>query len=161
MPKFDESLEQMLDVYIYEEQQLLEQLDDILMRTEKEDTIAPDDVAEIFRIMHTVKGSSSMMGLTNLQKLAHAAEDLFSIIRDKPDIAYDKKILFDLVFQASDSMKSEIDILGDESAELTDFTQQIAKIRAYADVMKSADGQQIKSVMPKEDILPTTRATTY
>ena len=152
MPKFDESLEQMLDVYIYEEQQLLEQLDDILMRTEKEDTIAPDDVAEIFRIMHTVKGSSSMMGLTNLQKLAHAAEDLFSIIRDKPDIAYDKKILFDLVFQASDSMKSEIDILGDESAELTDFTQQIAKIRAYADVMKSADGQQIKSALPQEDI---------
>lgn len=152
MPKFDESLEQMLDVYIYEEQQLLEQLDEILMRTEKEDTIAPDDVAEIFRIMHTVKGSSSMMGLTNLQKLAHAAEDLFSIIRDKPDIAYDKKILFDLVFQASDSMKSEIDILGDESAELTDFTQQIAKIRAYADVMKSADGQQIKSALPQEDI---------
>ena len=97
MPKFDESLEQMLDVYIYEEEQLLEQLDDILMRSEKEDSISPDDVAEIFRIMHTVKGSSSMMGLTNLQQLAHAAEDLFSIIRDKPDIQYDKKVLFDLV----------------------------------------------------------------
>ncbi len=152
MPKFDESLEQMLDVYIYEEEQLLEQLDDILMRSEKEDSISPDDVAEIFRIMHTVKGSSSMMGLTNLQQLAHAAEDLFSIIRDKPDIQYDKKVLFDLVFAASDSMKSEIEILTDESAELTDFTQQIAKIRAYADVMKAADGQQIKPTVTKEAI---------
>lgn len=139
MAKLDEGMESMLDTYIFEENQLLEQLDEILMRTEKEDSISPDDIAEIFRIMHTIKGSSSMMGLANMQKLSHAVEDLFSILRDKPDTPYDKQMLFNLVFDASDSLKNEIDIITDDSAELTDFTQQIAKIRAYADVMKNAE----------------------
>lgn len=136
MAKFDEGMESMLDTYIFEENQLLEQLDEILMRTEKADSILPDDIAEIFRIMHTIKGSSSMMGLANMQKLSHAVEDLFSILRDKPETPYDKEILFGLVFDASDSLKNEIDVITDDSAELTDFTQQIAKIRAYAEVMK-------------------------
>lgn len=139
MAKFDEGMESMLDTYIFEENQLLEQLDEILMRTEKADSILPDDIAEIFRIMHTIKGSSSMMGLANMQKLSHAVEDLFSILRDKPDTPYDKQTLFNLVFDASDSLKNEIDVITDDSLELTDFTQQIAKIRAYADVMKNAD----------------------
>lgn len=139
MAKFDEGMESMLDTYIFEENQLLEQLDEILMRTEKADSILPDDIAEIFRIMHTIKGSSSMMGLANMQKLSHAVEDLFSILRDKPDTPYDKQTLFNLVFDASDSLKNEIDVITDDSLELTDFTQQIARIRAYADVMKNAD----------------------
>lgn len=151
MAKFDEGMESMLDTYIFEENQLLDQLDEILMRTEKADAIEPDDIAEIFRIMHTIKGSSSMMGLSNMQKLAHAVEDLFSILRDKPDTPYDKKILFDLVFGASDSLKNEIDVITDESAELTDFTQQIAKVRAYADVMKSA-GEAAKDALPREAV---------
>lgn len=141
----------MLETYIFEENQLLEQLDDILMRTEKADDIASDDIAEIFRIMHTIKGSSSMMGLSNMQKLAHSVEDLFSILRDDQNIPYDKKTLFDLVFGASDSLKNEIDVIQDDSAELTDFTQQIARIRAYADVMKSGTADRAKA-LPKEEV---------
>lgn len=151
MAKFDEGMEAMLDTYIFEENQLLEQLDDILMRTEKVDAIEADDIAEIFRIMHTIKGSSSMMGLSNMQKLAHAVEDLFSILRDKPDTPYDKKTLFNIVFDASDSLKNEIDVITDEDAELTDFTQQIAKVRAYADVMKSA-GEGAAAAIPREAV---------
>ncbi len=151
MAKFDEGMESMLDTYIFEENQLLEQLDEILMRTEKADSILPDDIAEIFRIMHTIKGSSSMMGLANMQKLSHAVEDLFSILRDKPETPYDKEILFGLVFDASDSLKNEIDVITDDSAELTDFTQQIAKIRAYADVMKYST-ESAKPVLPQENI---------
>ncbi len=151
MAKFDEGMESMLDTYIYEENQLLEQLDEILMRTERAQEIAPDDIAEIFRIMHTIKGSSSMMGLSNMQKLSHAVEDLFSILRDKPDTPYDKDTLFNLVFSASDSLKNEIDVIQDDSAELTDFTQQIAGIRAYADVMKLGSAQNTVA-LPKEAI---------
>lgn len=45
---------------------LLEKLDEILIRTES-DTLGEEDVGEIFRIMHTVKGSAAMMGLTTFQ----------------------------------------------------------------------------------------------
>ncbi len=151
MAKFDEGMESMLDTYIFEENQLLEQLDEILMRTEKAESIPPDDIAEIFRIMHTIKGSSSMMGLSNMQQLAHSVEDLFSILRDKPETPYDKKTLFNLVFDASDSLKNEVDVIQDDSAELTDFTQQIARIRAYADVMKSGAADDVRP-LPKEAV---------
>lgn len=135
MSKFDEGMEGMVDTYIYETTTLLEQLDDILIRTEK-DELAPDDVAEIFRIMHTIKGSSAMMGLQNMSKLAHSVEDLFYIIREDPSVSYDKGELYELLFAGSDSLKSEIDVIQDDSAQLTDFSELMGKIRAYAAVMK-------------------------
>lgn len=135
MSKFDEGMEGMVDTYIYETTTLLEQLDDILIRTEK-DELTPDDVAEIFRIMHTIKGSSAMMGLQNMSKLAHSVEDLFYIIREDPSVSYDKGELYELLFAGSDSLKNEIDVIQDDSAELTDFSELMGKIRAYAAVMK-------------------------
>ena len=33
--------------------------------------------------MHTVKGSSAMMGFENLQKLAHTSKDSFNLLRSK------------------------------------------------------------------------------
>jgi two-component system chemotaxis sensor kinase CheA len=39
-------------------------------------------VRDVFRDLHTVKGSSAMVGLQPLNQLAHAAEDLVGQIRD-------------------------------------------------------------------------------
>ena len=50
-----------LDMYLYETNTLLEQLDGILLAAEEADTFSEDNVNEIFRIMHTIKGSSAMM----------------------------------------------------------------------------------------------------
>jgi two-component system chemotaxis sensor kinase CheA len=77
MPKFEAGMEGMLDMFVFETGDLLEKLDDILMRTEQEETIGTEDINEIFRTMHTIKGSAAMMGLQNMSTLAHAVEDLF------------------------------------------------------------------------------------
>ena len=53
--------EPMLEMFIFETTQLLEQLEQIVMRSEKNDMFDNNDVNEVFRIMHTIKGSSSMM----------------------------------------------------------------------------------------------------
>ena len=42
-----------LDMYLYETNTLLEQLDGILLAAEEADTFSEDSVNEIFRIMHT------------------------------------------------------------------------------------------------------------
>ena len=75
--------ESMLDVYIYETQQLLEALENTLFEGESEKALGSDHINEIFRIMHTIKGASSMMEFEQLAKLAHALEDMFSHIREK------------------------------------------------------------------------------
>ena len=136
MPKFEAGMESMLDMFVFETGDLLEKLDDILMRTEQEETIGTEDINEIFRTMHTIKGSAAMMGLQNMSALAHAVEDLFYIIRDDPEVKYDKPGLYELLFASSDNLKSELDNIQDDDIPLTDFTELEGKIHAFAAQMK-------------------------
>lgn len=101
-----------LDAYIFETNSLLEQLESIVLEAEKVDTFSEDNVNEIFRIMHTIKGSSAMMEFNNLSTVAHHIEDLFFIIRDKSmDVVSvdDRPALFDLLFQAIDYFRGEVE----------------------------------------------------
>ena len=65
-----------LDAYLYETDGLLEQLDSIVLAAEQADAFSNDDINTIFRIMHTIKGSSAMMEFNSLMTIAHRAEDL-------------------------------------------------------------------------------------
>ena len=67
-----------LEMYLYETNTLLEQLDNIMLSAEQADTLSEDDVNEIFRIMHTLKGSAAMMEFEPLMTIAHRIEDLFT-----------------------------------------------------------------------------------
>lgn len=111
MAKIESGMEAMLDMYFYETNSLLEQLDEILLRTEQANAFESDDIKEIFRIMHTIKGSSAMMGFDNLSVLAHKAEDMFFVIRENPDVITDVSFVYDLVFQVSDSYKAQIEAI--------------------------------------------------
>ena len=62
----------MLDLYLFEASQLMEQLEDLLLTSEKSGSLSPEQVNEIFRIMHTVKGSSAMMMFNNIASMAHS-----------------------------------------------------------------------------------------
>lgn len=132
----------MLDMFVFETGDLLEKLDDILMRTEQEETIGTEEINEIFRTMHTIKGSAAMMGLQNMSTLAHAVEDLFYIIRDDPEVKYDKPGLYELLFASSDNLKNELDNIQDDDIPLSDFSELEGKIHAFAAQMKGAPAPQ-------------------
>ena len=53
-----------LDTYLYEENNLLDQLDEMLVADEKNGDFSTDDVNEIFRIMHTIKGCTATVERT-------------------------------------------------------------------------------------------------
>lgn len=107
----DNGMDSMLDTYLYETNSLLDQLDEMLVADEKNGDFSSEDVNEIFRIMHTIKGSSAMMEFGSLSSIAHHIEDLFFYIRDKGieslNTAY-KKELFNLMFRSEDYLRSEI-----------------------------------------------------
>ncbi len=46
--------------------------------------ISQTEVDSLFRTMHGVKGSASMMGYPAISETAHSAEDLFSYLRNRP-----------------------------------------------------------------------------
>lgn len=125
-------MEAMLDMYFYETNSLLEQLDEILLRTEQANAFESEDIKEIFRIMHTIKGSSAMMGFDNLSVLAHKAEDMFFVIRENPELITDVSFVYDLVFQVSDSYKAQIEAIQNNVGgeyELFNFDGLIEKLK--------------------------------
>ncbi|MDE7399796.1 MAG: chemotaxis protein CheA [Oscillospiraceae bacterium] len=140
MAKIESGMEAMLDMYFYETNSLLEQLDEILLRTEQANAFESDDIKEIFRIMHTIKGSSAMMGFDNLSVLAHKAEDMFFVIRENPDVITDVSFVYDLVFQVSDSYKAQIEAIQNNIGgeyELMNFDDLIDKLIKARDKLNS------------------------
>lgn len=135
MSVFDASMEPMLEMFIYETTTLLEQLDEILLESEKEQAMTTDSINEIFRIMHTIKGSSAMMGLSGISELTHHVEDMFFIVREHPahmqSDSDGSRRIFDLLFQSSDFLKSEVDSIQRsdqyESADSSELTALIAQ----------------------------------
>ena len=98
----------MLDVYIFEAGQLIEHLEEILLETEKNADFSSENINEIFRIMHTIKGSSAMMEFDAVSKLAHSVEDLFFFIRENKPEDLSISTICDLVLSASDFIKHEV-----------------------------------------------------
>lgn len=101
-----------LDMYIYETNTLLEQLENIVLDAEKIDYFSQDSVNEIFRVMHTIKGSSAMMEFSTLMTIAHRIEDMFFIIRENSmDVVSEteRPVLFELLFQSIDYFRGEIE----------------------------------------------------
>ncbi|HEY5587272.1 MAG TPA: chemotaxis protein CheA [Ruminiclostridium sp.] len=114
------SQDPMLEMFVFETLQLIEQLEEMLIVVEKNDSLGAGNVNEIFRIMHTIKGSSAMMMFDGITTLAHSLEDLFSQIRDKKEYKLDCARLTDIVLQSADFIKGEIaKIQTGETADLS------------------------------------------
>ena len=101
--------EPMLDMFLFETEQLIAQLEQIILSSEKGSCFTPNAINDIFRIMHTVKGSSAMMMFNNISTLSHSMEDIFYFLReDKPE-HIDCTQLSDLVLEGIDFIKVEIE----------------------------------------------------
>ncbi|HBD64635.1 MAG TPA: chemotaxis protein CheA [Clostridiales bacterium] len=104
----DNNLDSVLDMYLFEANSLLEQLDDILLRAESEQAFDKECIDEIFRIMHTIKGSSAMMQFNSIMTISHKVEDLFYYIRENGVNHRYNEQLVNLVFKFTDFIKGEI-----------------------------------------------------
>ncbi|HCQ5837804.1 TPA: chemotaxis protein CheA [Clostridioides difficile] len=151
-------MRQMLDMFIFETSLLLEQLDEIMIQIEKEKIFTHNNINETFRIMHTIKGSASMMGLDNISALAHSVEDLFYAIREGKIEVLDNDLLFDLVFQSLDFIRRDIDELQSRGCISSDYSNFIEGIEEYVSTlelsssMKSKDNANLESTDEKEVI---------
>ena len=78
--------EDMLDIYLFENEQLLEQLQEMVLEQKDADCFDEDSINEIFRTMHTIKGSSGIMMFDNITAISHKLEDVFYFLREsQPD----------------------------------------------------------------------------
>ena len=77
----DEDFDDIIQEFMIESTEGLDQLDRDLVVLEK-DPESKETIASIFRTVHTIKGTSGFLSFSKLEKLAHAGENLLSLVRD-------------------------------------------------------------------------------
>ena len=131
-----------LEMYLYETNSLLEQLDDIMLAAEQADTFSQEDVNEIFRIMHTLKGSAAMMEFEPLMTLAHRIEDLFYLIRERTMSVIpedDKPKLFNLLFKFIDYFRAQVENIESGKPLSNDIDNFVSIINTVIDKINGVD----------------------
>ena len=101
--------EGMLDIYLFENQQLLEQLQDIVLEQKDEECFDEDSINEIFRTMHTIKGSSGIMMFDNITAVSHKLEDVFYFLRDAHPTNVPHMELVEHVLTVADFIGNELE----------------------------------------------------
>ncbi len=93
--------------YLDESQELLSGLTNDLIELEKETD--PETIDSIFRAAHTLKGSSGMLELTPLERLAHTMEELLDEVRQgEREVTPD---MIDLLLLANDKIEEILAIV--------------------------------------------------
>lgn len=108
--------EPMLDIYIYETSMFLDQMEQVIINCEKIGYLNDEAINEIFRFMHTIKGSSAMMLFNNIAQVAHLLEDVFYFIREKKPKEIDFSTLSDLALSVVDFVKVEVNKIKNSDA---------------------------------------------
>jgi len=141
--------EPMLEMFIFETFEMIEQLQQLIMDSEKIKKLETDAINEIFRIMHTIKGSSGMMMFDNISSISHTIEDLFYFIRESKPKKINYSALTDLVLEGSDLIKSETEKINNDKEADGNFTVFIEKVNEFLKVLKTSNKVSENSVNAK------------
>ncbi|HEB9346195.1 TPA: response regulator [Campylobacter coli] len=148
-----EDMQEILEDFLVEAFELVEQIDHDLVELESN----PEDLEllnRIFRVAHTVKGSSSFLNFDVLTKLTHHMEDVLNKARHgelkiTPDI-------MDVVLESIDRMKTLLNSIrdnGNDTAIGMDIGPICARLTAISEgeAPSSAESNEAPVEAPKEE----------
>ncbi len=114
----EESLEHLADIE-----------NDLLSVEEAGADIDEDLVNKVFRAAHSIKGGAGFMGLTTIQDLSHAAENVLGMIRGKKLIPTPE--IINVLLIAMDALQSMIEDV--QNSNDVDISSHLAPLNAIAD----------------------------
>ena len=135
-----------LDNYLNETRENMETLGDIIISLRQK----PDDgdkLAELLRLLHSIKGTSRMMKFETIEAVAHGLEDIFKGVRDQRFKI--TKPLIQLVLSSAGYIEKALDRIGAEgNDEVTTRNLMAVYQKAVAGLTFSLD--QLKEDDPRE-----------
>ncbi len=143
-----DELQEILQDFLIEAFEMIEQLDQDLVELEQR----PEDLDllnRIFRVAHTIKGSSSFLNFDVLTKLTHHMEDVLNKARHG-DLKITPEIM-DIVLASIDQMKAllySIRDTGSDAASGIDINPTVAKLDA------ASSGKAIESAAESPSAAP-------
>lgn len=134
------SVDGMLDMYLYENGQLLEKLEELVLENKDEESFDENSINEIFRIMHTIKGSSGVMMYDNIMKVSHKLEDIFYFLRENIGVDEQHDKLIDIIFQVLDFINGEMDKIREGNDPDGDNSSLISIMSSFLSTLKGENG---------------------
>lgn len=124
----DDYIKSLLKDFFEEAFDMLDRLEQNILILDK-DRNNTDAVQEIFRAVHTLKGSAGAVELFDTQKYAHRFEDLLDLIRNN-EIKVDDKIV-DILLKGIDILKELINSASEEKEYSGNIEEEIKNLEAF------------------------------
>src|SRR6266581_3704009 len=155
-------MDDLLREFLTETSESLDTVDNQLVRFEQEPNNAKI-LDNIFRLVHTIKGTCGFLGLPRLEALAHAAETLMGKFRDGMPVTGEavtlilttidriKELLGQLEATEAEPEGNDQDLIGELEAMVE---RGMAAMSGPAAPMPSASAQPIASKAPAIEVAP-------
>jgi two-component system chemotaxis sensor kinase CheA len=147
--------EAMLEMFLFETSQLIEQLEQLILSSDKENYYSNTSINEIFRIMHTIKGSAAMMMYQSISALAHSIEDIFFYLRDEKPKEIDCSSLTDLILESVDFIKVELEKIRNNDKADGDARELINSLRNCLSDLKMNNSNNSEQKNPAVEVQDT------
>ena len=120
-----------------EAEEILEELETTLMELE-EDPQNKEVINQVFRALHTIKGSGSMFGFTKIAAFAHEIESVFDLVRN--DELPVTGSLIDITLSARDSISRMLNGEEDSDEIIKQNIEIIDKLKVLAGFVAAKEG---------------------
>jgi two-component system, chemotaxis family, sensor kinase CheA len=154
MASENDELKEILNDFIAESEEIIEKLDQSLVQLEKNST--PDNINNIFRGFHTIKGTSGFLGFQVVSKLTHSAENILNLIR-KGEMAVKPNIV-DVLLASLDILRFLISNIKQDGQE--NPPEQFSKVMADLEKVQMSAVAQKKEEKPEQAASPEPAAKT-
>ena len=141
--------EGMLDMYLFENEQLLEQLQETVLEQKDAECFDEDSINEIFRTMHTIKGSSGIMMFDNITAVSHKLEDVFYYLRESHPENVPHLELVEHVLEVEDFISSEMEKIRNGDSVDGDASDIIKNLDKFLDKIKNGMTEEGAELPPE------------
>ncbi len=149
-------VEQLKKEFLDEVTYLLEQCEEAYLKLENP-AHRVEELSNIFRVAHSIKGSGAVVGFDDLASFAHVVEDCLTLLRANPDLVSSE--IISLLLQAGDAFKFRVAMLKEKSQEVWEIAPlktQIEKMNAF--LKSGAKGDAPITQSPVATQAPTTQS---
>jgi two-component system chemotaxis sensor kinase CheA len=158
MSDFDISMYR--DMFLEEAEELFESADNVLLEAEKNGSLTEDEMSQLFRDVHTLKGSGASVELKYFAEFTHDVENMMDKLR-KHEIEYQESMAGTLI-DGLDVMREILQLECDDEMDDDKFkemsTEILTTIRAYmnGETVSEETSSQTQASTTTTDVTPQT-----
>jgi two-component system chemotaxis sensor kinase CheA len=143
------------DMFVEEAEELFESADNVLLAAENNGSLTDDEMGQLFRDVHTLKGSGASVELAYFAEFTHDVENMMDKLRNH-DLEYIPEMAGTLI-DGLDVMKEILQMECDGTIDRDNFTEKTANllivIRAYLNSNDEPSVVKPSTIEVKEEVV--------